>query len=196
MHSGQVAPPAIEDRGRSREIVLIKPSAAVSTRKEPLMCVARLPRGRGEKRNYRSSRARSSEDSGEEVTTRGVKGNQRTLVHLPGIVTGAAVQGGRRDASATACAGKERGELRVFHYNAAPQITRPWLRVRDRQRVPRTPLSAVVGVDGNHFRLQQHQCLVVLVKVENGSVLLPDIAFADGQHGHAGVGGVLRARHL
>src|SRR5689334_21276774 len=101
MNSSQRASPSAECCYRSGQIVLEKTRAAVCAGEEPEPLVAALPRCSREKRSDGCTGALPGQQAAEKISTR-AKERHQTLVHRPGIVTGAALERRRRNFSAAA----------------------------------------------------------------------------------------------
>src|SRR4029077_17225714 len=161
MHRSQRASPAIERCCGCAKIILKKPRVPVRAGEKPNVLVAVLPRGSRKKWRHRSARARSGQQAIEKIPARTEERNQ-TFSYGPGIIAGAAVERWWRNFSATTRSGKKNVHLAAVNFQSPSQVTRPRVLVRNTQRLPRTPLPRVHGVQRKLARLQPPQILIVL----------------------------------
>src|SRR5579864_6630875 len=69
---------------------------AVGAGKDPLPLVVAVPRGAGKERRHGGAACGSGQQPAEEVAATAVEGDQRSLIELPGIVAGTAIERRRR----------------------------------------------------------------------------------------------------
>src|SRR5258708_2596462 len=106
------------------------------------MLVAALPRCSRKKWSNGCSGARAGQQTVEEVPG-GTEERDHPLDNGPGMVGGAAGEGGRRCFSGATRAGKKHVDLPAANLQFPVQVTRPRILMRDTQRLSRTPLAGI-----------------------------------------------------
>src|ERR1051326_1193692 len=164
MQCGKRAAPAVI-RGHSRaKIILKEPRSSIRAGEEPHAVVAALPGSGGKKWRHGCPGTLSGEQTAEKIAARAKKGHQ-ARIDGPGIVTGAAVQRGRRDGAAAPRSRQESIDMAAMHLQAATQIAGPRMLMWYCQSLPRTPLAGVAGVEGKLVGLKHQQVLIVGEKI-------------------------------
>src|SRR5438270_7219844 len=142
MHGSQRAPPAIERCCGRAKIVLEKPRVTIRAGKEPNMLVAALPCSPREEGSYRSSCARSCQQTVKKISARTEECDQ-PFADWPGIVAGATVERRRRHPPVATRTGKKDIEFSAADFQLPAQVKRPRVLVRNAKRLPWTPLSGI-----------------------------------------------------